>query len=105
MCIGGLDVCTGPSCLEGFNMFTGRSTCQPGGSTRVSGSLTCVTGGSTSESDVYRGSDVCIGGLTVHRGSDVSIGGLMCVSGVRLVYMESDVCVLVASREYLASAI
>ena len=54
---------------------------------------------------MHRGSDVCIGGLTVHRGSDVSIGGLMCVSGVRLVYMESDVCVLVASREYLASAI
>ena len=62
MCIGGLDVCTGPSCLEGFNMCTGRSTCQPGGSTRVSGSLTCVTGGSTSESDVYRGS-VCASGV------------------------------------------
>ena len=59
----GLDVCTGgPSYLEGFNMCTGRSTCQPGGSTRVLGSLTCVTGGSTSESDVNRGS-VCASGV------------------------------------------
>ena len=41
----------------------------------------------------------------MYRGSDLCIGGLMCVSGVWLFYMESDVCVLVASREYLASVI
>ena len=84
---------------RGLSVHRGSDVCI-GGLTVHRGSDVCI-GGLT----VHRGPDVCTGGLIVHRGSDVSIGGVMCVSGVWLVYMESGVCVLVASREYLASAI